>query len=567
LYFTQKNKLIRWLAPAFFCACFLGISLWPGASLAADPRMEVKYPGEAADVFYFLHISDIHLGHTCGNDPSPNMRALLSLVESGLLNPAFAVATGDLIDGAECYQAPDWPCICGAPDGPLSHQWEDYAAMLADHPISKAKFFDLPGNHDRYGSLAKAQLNWTGQTGHDGYAYLAARGSKAPFLGAREVMLEGQFNWEIQSPTTGTRNLFQALNTTDESGIAFGQYLQMGTLYSRGPISDMPVLSSLEIADAYMSLDLFRATPNSGLAFLLGHHALITERAYPELPGLYDEQGLVGALLRHDASAGTSSLELQSAGGFPQAGTGWINTGLANWDEFSWSGRQGDTLTGCTGIDGDYPAGAIVAASRPDRGAGAIIDYADKYEVSAYFYGHTHRTDDLAQWVKHPGGAETRLLAINTGSLLDGRFRLVAIDNGGMATRMAHLDDWPLVLITAPVDTGLGGDNPFCAPIPQEGADNLVRALVFYPPEADDLAVRFSVSGGLPDKPCIRQGTLEPMDSDGNVFQGQLDIRTCGQDIFKAISKLSITVIASYTDAGGDQREASHTISAKVQEL
>jgi 3',5'-cyclic AMP phosphodiesterase CpdA len=565
LYVTQKNKIVRPIALAGFCACFFWMLLWATISLAADPRRDVKYPGEAEDVLYFLQISDIHLGHTCGDDPAPNLRALLSLVESEMLNPVFIAVTGDLTDGAECYQPPNWPCFCGVPNGPISYQWEDYAAILADHPRTKGKYYDLPGNHDRYGSPARAQLDWTGETGHDGYAYLAVRGSQAPYLGTREVGLEGQINWEVKSPTTETRNLFQTLNTADESGIAFGQYLRMGTINNRGPISDMPVLSSLETTDAYLSLDRFRALPNSGLAFLLGHHALITEQSYPELPGLYDGQGLVGALLLRNAAAGASSLELQSAGGFPLAGSGWIEASQNNWDEFSWTGRQGNKLIGCVGIDGAYPAGVVVAASRPDRGAGEIIAYANQYKVSAYLYGHTHRPHGLAHWVKHPDRPDVSLLALNTGSLLDGWFRLVAIDNGGMATRTAHLDDWPLALITAPVDSVLGGANPFYAPIPLAAADNVVRALVFYPPEAEDLVVQFTASGGSRGNPCWRQGSLERIDLKGNIFQGQLDIRSCGFDASGADSKLIITVTASYTDNGGDRREDSHCITAMVK--
>jgi 3',5'-cyclic AMP phosphodiesterase CpdA len=561
----KKSKRLNPVTLLGFLSCFICMLLWAGPGWAADPRNNVQYPGQADDVLYFLHISDIHLGHTCGSDPSPNLRAMLSLVESGLLAPAFVAATGDLSDGTVCYQAPGRPCICGAPNGPIFHQWEDYAYILADYPATKAKYYDLPGNHDRYGSLAKAQLDWRGQTGRDGYAYLAARGSMAPFMGARDAFLEGQFTWESQSPVSGTRNLFQALNTTDESGIAFGQYLQMGTIYKRGPISDMPVLSSLELADAYLNLDKFRESPDSGLAFLLGHHPLITEESYPELPGLYDGQGLVGALLSKDAVAGASTVDLQSAGGFPQKGSGWINIGLDKWDEFSWTGRQGNALTGCAGIDAAYPAGAVVAASRPDRGAGEIIALSDRYKVSAYLYGHTHRSHDLAHWVLHPGGADARVLALSTGSLWEGWFRLVALDNRGMATRMAHLDDWPLVLITAPVDAGLGGDNPFYAPIPQAGADNVVRALVFYPPEAADLVVQFTASGGQQNQPCLPQGVLEQTGRGANLFQAELDLRDCALNSAESESEFSITVNAGYTDVGGERREASHSIKAVVR--
>lgn len=561
----KKVKRFSPIALVGFLACFVCLLFGANPGWAADPRHNVQYPGQADDVLYFLHISDIHLGHTCGSDPSPNLRAMFSLVESRLLDPFFVAATGDLSDGAVCYQAPGRPCICGAPDGPLAYQWEDYAYVLADYPHAKAKYYDLPGNHDRYGSLAKAQLDWSGQTGRDGYAYLAAKGSMAPYLGAREAFLEGQYIWEAQSPVAGTRNLFQALNTTDESGIAFGQYLQMGTIYKRGPISDMPVLSSLELADARLNLREFRESPGSGLAFLLGHHPLITEEPYPELPGLYDVQGLVGALLNNEVSAGASAMELQSAGGFPQKGSGWINTGLDKWDEFSWTHRQGDALTGCAGIDAAYPAGAIVAASRPDRGAGEIIALAEQYRASAYLHGHTHRPYDLAHWVRHPGGAGARVLALSTGSLWDGWFRVVALDNGGMATRMARLDDWPLVLITAPVDASLAGDNPFYAPIPQAGADNVVRALVFYPPEADDLVVSFTASHGSGNRACLRQGVLERTGRGANLFQAELDLRDCVLDSAGDGTELSIAVNAGYTDIGGERRENSHSVKGVVK--
>lgn len=563
MYISIKNKAIGRLQTVGFIACLFCSLFFSTQSLAGDPRGEVKYPGAAGNIFYFLHVTDIHVGHACSGQSAPNLRVFLSLVESKVFDPSFVASTGDLTDGATCFQPPGLPCTCGAPDGPIAAQWEDYAGILAGYPKTREIYYDLPGNHDRYGSLDKAQTDWTGETGWDGYAFLGVRGSQAPFLNARSVGLEGQFHWKLSSPDGQSLNLFQALNTNDESGIAFGHYMQMGTINSRGPISDMPVLSSLELADAYQSLSAFRALSNSGLAFLFGHHALSTEDAYPELPGLYDEAGLVGGLLSRDTAPGAVSIELQAAGGFPPAGRGWINTGLGNWDEFTWTGKQGNTLTGCTGIEAAYGSGSLTAADRPDRGAGEIIRYGEQYRVSAYLYGHTHRPGGYVYWAEDPLGSSARVLAMNTGSLMDRWFRIVAVDNGGMSTITGQVGSWPLVLITAPVDSSLAGGNPFYAPIPASSSDNIVRALVFYPPEAKDLRVEFTASGGALDKPCMDQGSLQESPNRKNLFQGSLDISGCGLDLPGANPRLNITVTASFTDpAGGGRVEGSHRIAA-----
>jgi len=92
-------------------------------------------------------------------------------------------------------------------------------------------------------------------------------------------------------------------------------------------------------------------------------------------------------------------------------------------------------------------------------------------QVSAYLYGHTHEN-------KVNFENNSKSLAINTASLSNGDYRVVAIDNNGLSTTKAKIDKWPVVLITAPVDKKLGGENPYYSAVPSSAAST-IRALVF----------------------------------------------------------------------------------------
>ena len=452
----------------------------------ADIRKEAVYPGKNDNVFYFIHISDIHIGAegSEGSRAEENFRNFLSDVQQKLINPEAVVATGDLTDGTTGTTST-------IPDGPDRGEWNRYKDILKDYPDVVRKFYDTPGNHDRY-----EDISWDGG-GENGYKYCGVRGSESdfslPLPAVRSGEIEGQYSWTSPSPD-GKENLFFQINTNDEVGISFPEYQLISIMTLEHFVSDMPVLSIREFADMDKTLFNFRSYPDSGLAFLFGHHSVVTEPQYQELPiegldrmpGLYDDEGRVISWLENDISS-DSEIELKDASEFPNSGNGWIGRELG-LDEFRWNGKDGNRLTGCKGIFFDHSGNSLVVGERNDRGAKELIEYMTDYQVSAYLYGHTHYNS--VYFVEHPE-TEDKALVMNTGDLKNnGSYRIVAVDNGGISTTVAQVRKWPVALITSPTDRNLGGGNPYSFSISQSKS-NIVRAFIFCGPEysADSVGI------------------------------------------------------------------------------
>jgi len=440
----------------------------------ADARNNAVYPGKTDNVFYFIHISDIHIGaeNGEGSRAEDNFRNFLSDVRERIINPDSVVITGDLTDGT----TGDTSSI---PDEPDKWEWNQYKEILKDYPEVIKKLYDSPGNHDRYDDVS-----WDGE-GSDGYKYCGVRGSESGFSlpapAIRSGDIEGQYSWTAPSPD-GKEHLFFQVNTNDEVGISFAEYQLISIMTLEHFASDMPVLSIRELADMEKTLSDFRSSSDSGLAFLFGHHSLVSEVRYQELPiegldrmpGLYDDEGRVISWLEREISS-DSEMELQDASEFPDAGNGWIGMEIG-WDEFEWNGKEGNRLTGCKGFLFDHSENSLVVGERNDRGARDLVEYMTDYEVSAYIYGHTHHNS--VYFVEHPDTDE-KVMVMNTGSLKnDGSYRIIAVDNGAVSSTVAEVRRWPVVLITSPADRYLGGGNPHSFPISQSVA-NPVRAFIF----------------------------------------------------------------------------------------
>jgi len=106
---------------------------------AGNPRGAAYCP--AADrVFWFIQVSDLHIGTSGSNDTN----RLTWIVTTGktIIAPRFVVATGDLTDSTNA----NW---LGIPNGPYQAEWDAYRAIL-DGRVDATNYFDIPGNHDAY---------------------------------------------------------------------------------------------------------------------------------------------------------------------------------------------------------------------------------------------------------------------------------------------------------------------------------------------------------------------------------------------------------------------------------
>lgn len=123
-----------------------------------------------------------------------------------------------------------------------------------------------------------------------------------------------------------------------------------------------------------------------------------------------------------------------------------------------------------------------------------------------YFFGHTHKYDTF--W--RDGTLHVNLDSL--GKADNNNYVLVAVDHDSLALRPFNAGSWPMVLITAPIDAGLGGGNPYAYKVPQSWSEAPVRALVFSNQAAS--AVEYQVDSGT-------WTAMAPVS--GPIWQGAMD--------------------------------------------
>jgi predicted phosphodiesterase len=108
------------------------------------------------------------------------------------------------------------------------------------------------------------------------------------------------------------------------------------------------------------------------------------------------------------------------------------------------------------------------------------------YGVSLYGYGHTHN---------HNVYIKNHVFDINVASLWENsQYVIVAVDCDGVSVTPEIIDQWPVVLITAPIDKNLGGTNPHAYKVPSR-TENPIRALVFDNNPVSQVDYRIDGSG------------------------------------------------------------------------
>jgi hypothetical protein len=111
----------------------------PGSFLWAGDPHSAFYSPDNNRVFWFIHISDPHIG-TNGTQDSENLAWIVNEART-VINPAFIVNSGDLTDSTN-----DGPI----PDGPYSDEWLEYNTILSTAGMNPTFYYDIPGNHDHY---------------------------------------------------------------------------------------------------------------------------------------------------------------------------------------------------------------------------------------------------------------------------------------------------------------------------------------------------------------------------------------------------------------------------------
>ncbi|MCP4624937.1 MAG: hypothetical protein GY850_15640 [bacterium] len=123
--------------PRIVLKCLIFILICP--AIAAATRGESYYHHSGDRLFWFMIISDIHIGADGVQDTDYLTWAVTEA--RNIIDPRFMVATGDLTDSTNGGVIPD---------GPYTEEWTAYRGILDSAGMSADFYYDLPGNHDHY---------------------------------------------------------------------------------------------------------------------------------------------------------------------------------------------------------------------------------------------------------------------------------------------------------------------------------------------------------------------------------------------------------------------------------
>ncbi|MHA1267141.1 MAG: metallophosphoesterase [Candidatus Helarchaeota archaeon] len=163
-----------------------------------------------------------------------------------------------------------------------------------------------------------------------------------------------------------------------------------------------------------------------------------------------------------------------TSGDFDQAELDWLETQL----------NATSTNSNLTMVFAHHPENDI--GHNQTSSGKSFLELLEEYKVAGYFFGHGHTNIRRNQ-----GGT----IAVETDSLgLPSNkhgYRIVTIDNDGIAVKFQELNTWPAVIITCPIDRDLTMQAP---DIPNTSKIVPIRALVFD--QAPVTSVEFQIDGG-----------------------------------------------------------------------
>ncbi len=217
------------------------------------------YSADNTRVFWFLQVSDPHIGMS-GTDDSSRLQWLVTTARS-VINPAFVVATGDLTDSTNG----NW---LGWPNGPHQEEWNEYKSILANAGAGADFFYDLPGNHDAYNDRY--------------FTYYLANSVQGRATG------QTQQSWTRQFPFG--KYHFLGVNTAGNDGAAFSL---------TRPWGDNAGLDATELA--FINQEL-QANSDASLTLVFGHHPVTDTGVSSDTWLFYGQQGFIQALDSYSAS-------------------------------------------------------------------------------------------------------------------------------------------------------------------------------------------------------------------------------------------------------------------------
>lgn len=120
----------------------VGLGMLVAASSAAASPSDARYAEDTDHLFWFLVISDTHVGENLwgGTQDTDNLAWVVGEAFQ-TIQPRFVFNCGDLVDATHGGLIPK-----DQSDG----EWSEYRSVLDGHGMTPDLYVDLPGNHDQY---------------------------------------------------------------------------------------------------------------------------------------------------------------------------------------------------------------------------------------------------------------------------------------------------------------------------------------------------------------------------------------------------------------------------------
>jgi len=125
----------------WYYSCFTVYILVTTLCYAPDARArrEAVYHWNSSELFWFMVISDTHIGAD-GHQDTDYLHWTVTKARR-LIDPSFIVNTGDLTDSTNGGVIPN---------GPYADEWYAYWQILDAAGIDATFYYDIPGNHEAY---------------------------------------------------------------------------------------------------------------------------------------------------------------------------------------------------------------------------------------------------------------------------------------------------------------------------------------------------------------------------------------------------------------------------------
>ena len=228
-------------------------------AVKASNRYVAEYCSASDNLFWFLHVSDLHIGAR-GTTDSSRLQWLVTTARN-VIKPVFIVATGDLTDSTNGN-------LFGIPNGPYQAEWEQYKSILTSAGVDAKFFYDLPGNHDAYNDRDFTYYRANSVQG---------RAGKGP-----------QVSWAFEHG--GRTYHFLGVNSAGNDGRAFSLSF---------PYGDYAGLDQAELAFIASELS---ANAGSALTLVFGHHPVTDTGSSDDTWLFYGHQDFISALDYNRAS-------------------------------------------------------------------------------------------------------------------------------------------------------------------------------------------------------------------------------------------------------------------------